>query len=276
MKSEILATLEYSKNLIISPDMDGFVSAQLLNRYNGSKVVGTYDKNILCLSDGVIGAYLAPGTPWYDASNSEIGIRAKDCLFVDCDINNSNYVSIGNHMRLQNDNMSSQSFNPNTHFGITNYSDKFPFATAYLIAYATGITTSATDMIRMAYADSTLRNMENYSDNMRTWSDRMNCPAVEYVIHNTDVAKEIDEGIRKQYPNQSFTSKRYGKDRYIQTLNDALVQEKISHETLTHGNKYLSDKVGFVTAKKYNNNIFSYAEIFSGEYSVTYYDVIEW
>ena len=255
MKTEILKTLEHSTNLIISPDMDGFISAQLLNRYNGSKVVGTYDKNILCLADG---------------------ISPRDCLFVDCDMNHPDYVSIGNHMRLANDNMSAKSFNPNIQFGITKYSDKFPFATAYLIAFATGIQTSATEMIRMAYADSTLRNMDNYSDNMRTWSDRMNCPAVEYVIQNTDIAKGVDDEFRTVYPNQSFTSKRYGKERYIQTLNEAFVQEKVSHETLTRGYKYSSDKIGLTTMKKYMCDIFSYAEVYSGEYSVTYYDRMEW
>jgi hypothetical protein len=255
MKTEILQTIEHSTNLIISPDMDGFVSAQLLNRYNGAKVVGTYDKNILCFSEGV---------------------SPRDCLFVDCDMNHPDYVSIGNHMRLQNDNMSSKSFNPNIYFGITKYSDKFPFATAYLIAFATEINTSATEMIRMAYADSTLRNMESYSDNMRTWSDRMICPAVDYIIYETDDAKQIDEGIRIQYPNQSFTSKRYGKERYIQTLNDAFVQEKVSHETLVKGYKYQTDKVGLTTVKKYMCDIFSYAEVFGGEYSVTYYDIMDW
>lgn len=255
MKTEILKTLDHSINLIISPDMDGFVSAQLLNRYNGAKVVGTYDKNILCLSAEV---------------------ELENCLFVDCDINNKDLVSIGNHMRLQNDNMSAKSFNPNRHFGITNYSDKFPFATAYLIAYATGLKTSATEMIRMAYADSTLRNMDNYSDNMRTWSDRMNCPSVEYVIYETEDAREIDEGIRRIYPNQSFTSKRYGKERYIQTLNEAFIQEKVSHETLISGEKYMADKVGINTMKKYMNDIFSYAEVFGGEYSITYYDRMDW
>ena len=112
--------------------MDGFLSAQLLNRYNGSQIVGTYDKNILCLADG---------------------INPTECLFVDCDINNPDYVSVGNHMRLLDDNMSSKSFNPNVHYGITKYSDKFPFATAFLIAFATELETSATEMIRMAYAD---------------------------------------------------------------------------------------------------------------------------
>jgi hypothetical protein len=255
LKKEILNTIEGFDKIIISPDMDGFISAKLLNRFNGSVVVGTYDKNILCLSDGV---------------------DPKDCLFVDCDINNFDYVSIGNHMRMANDRMSEKSFNPNIHFEITKYSDKFPFATAYLIAFATGIETSATEMIRMAYADSTLRNMESYSENMRVWSERMNCPAVEYVIHNTDVAKQIDDGIRTVYTKQSFTNRAYGKPRYIQELSDNLIKENVSHETIVDGYKYKTDKVGAVTVKKYMADIFSYAEVFGGEYSVTYYDRMEW
>lgn len=255
MKSEILETLEHSKNLIISPDMDGFMSAQLLGRYNGSKVVGTYDKNILCLSDGV---------------------KVEECLFVDCDINHPNIVSIGNHMRLINDKMSKRSFNPNIHFGITTYSDKFPFATAYLIAFATEVETSATDIIRMAYADSTLRNMDNYSDNMRTWSSRMKCSSVNYVISSTEYAKTLDDEIRVTYPNQSFTSKRYGKKRYIEELNGAFERENISHSPITTGIKYMSDKVGYNTVMRYMDDIFSYAEIYQGEYSVTYDQEVIW
>ncbi len=95
MKTAILETLEHSKNLIISPDMDGFMTAKLLERFNGSKIVGSYDKNILCLADG---------------------INAEECLFVDCDMNRQEYVSLGNHMRLLDDNMSVESFNPNVHF----------------------------------------------------------------------------------------------------------------------------------------------------------------
>ncbi len=255
LKSKILETLNYSKNLIISPDMDGFVSAQLLTKYNGSKVVGTYDKNILCLSDGV---------------------DITKCLFVDCDLNSGRTVSIGNHMRLINDNMSEHGFNPNKFFGITQYNAKFPFATAFLIAFATEVETSKTDIIRMAYADSTLRNMENYSDNMRTWSDRMKCPAIDYVIENTDIAKQMDDDLRTKYTTQSFTSKRYGKKRYIEELNNALAQENVSHETIKDGVKFSSDKVGITTVKRYMNDILSYAEVFGGEYSITYYDMMEW
>jgi len=253
MKTDILKTLEYSQNLIISPDMDGFMSAELINRYNGSTVVGTYDKNILCLADDV---------------------DPQQCLFVDCDMNG--FVSIGNHMRLLEDGMSDKSFNPNKSFAISTYTDKFPYATAFLIAFATEVQTSLSDRIRMAFSDSTLLNMQKYGDNMRNWSNRMMCDPVSYVIWNTDEIQEEDRKIREIYPNQSFTSKRYGKERYIQTINDALASEKIPHKQIVNGKKYLTDKVGVNTVKRYMSDIMSYAEVFTGEYSVTYKEEIEW
>jgi hypothetical protein len=255
MKSQILETLEHSKKLIISPDMDGFMTAKLLERFNGSKIVGSYDKNILCLADG---------------------INPEECLFVDCDMNRQEYVSLGNHMRLLEDNMSVESFNPNVHFGVSTYSDKFPFATAFLISFATEVQTSNLDLIRMAFADSTLKNMEKYSENMRNWSLRMDHPAVKYIIDNSDIAKANDVQARFDYIDQSFTSKRYGKTRYIDTLNNALEGQGMKFERLTQGMKYVSDKVGLNTLIRYNKDIISYAEIFTGEYSVTYDQEKEW
>jgi hypothetical protein len=255
MKTDILKTLEHSKNLIISPDMDGFMTAKLLERFNGSKIVGSYDKNLLCLADG---------------------IDPEECLFVDCDMNRQEYVSLGNHMRLIRDGMSDKSFNPNVHFGVTTYSDKFPFATAFLISFATEVQTSNTDLIRMAFADSTLRNMEKYSDNMRNWSDRMNHAAVKYIIDNSDIARDNDRQARFDYVDQSFTSKRYGMARYLDTLNKALETEGMAFEPLVYGRKYLSDKVGLNTLQRYGSDIISYAEIFTGEYSVTYDQTIPW
>ena len=255
MKTDILATLEHSRNLIISPDMDGFMSAKLLERFNGSQIVGSYDKNILCLADG---------------------IDPEDCLFLDCDMNRYNFVSLGNHMRLLEDSMSYKSFNPNVHFGVTTYSDKFPFATAFLISFATEVQTSTTDLIRMAFADSTLKNMEKYEPNMRNWSDRMDHPAVRYIMDNSDIAKANDVQARFDYVDQSFTSKRYGKERYLDTLNKALEAQGMKFQTLTRGNKYICDKVGLNTVIRYNRDIISYAEIFTGEYSVTYDEVAVW
>jgi hypothetical protein len=255
MKTDILATLEHSQNLIISPDMDGFMSAKLLERFNGSQIVGSYDKNLLCLADGV---------------------DPEECLFLDCDMNRENFVSLGNHMRLLEDGMSSKSFNPNVHFGVTTYSDKFPFATAFLISFATEVQTSNADLIRMAFADSTLKNMEKYEPNMRNWSDRMDHPAVRYITDNSDIAKQNDAEARFEYVDQSFTSKRYGKQRYLDTLNTALEAQGMKFKPLTRGSKYICDKVGLNTLKRYNRDIISYAEIFTGEYSVTYDEVAVW
>ena len=255
MKTAILKTLEHSKNLIISPDMDGFMTAKLLERFNGSKIVGSYDKNILCLADD---------------------IDPSECLFVDCDMNREEFVSLGNHMRLIRDGMSSKSFNPNVHFDVTTYTDKFPFATAFLISFATEAQTSEQDLIRMAFADSTLKNMEKYSDNMRNWSKRMDHSAVRYIIDNSDIAKRNDAQARFDYVDQSFTSKRYGKQRYLDTLNNALQGQGMKFEPLTRGSKYICDKVGINTLIRYNRDIISYAEIFTGEYSVTYDQEKEW
>jgi hypothetical protein len=255
MKTAILKTLEHSKNLIISPDMDGFMTAKLLERFNGSKIVGSYDKNLLCLADG---------------------INPEECLFVDCDMNREGFVSLGNHMRLIEDGMSSKSFNPNVHFGVTTYSDKFPYATAFLISFATEVQTSDSDLIRMAFADSTLKNMEKYSDNMRNWSTRMDHPAVKYITDNSDIARDNDRQARFDYIDQAFVSKRYGKQRYLDTLNKALEAQGMKFEPLTKGSKYVCDKVGVNTVIRYNRDIISYAEIFTGEYSVTYDQEKEW
>lgn len=255
MKTDILNTLEHSRNLIISPDMDGFMSAKLLERFNGSQIVGSYDKNLLCLADG---------------------IDPEECLFLDCDMNREEFVSLGNHMRLLKDGMSSKSFNPNVHFGVSTYSDKFPFATAFLISFATEVQTSTADLIRMAFADSTLKNMEKYSNNMRNWSDRMDHPALRYIMDNSDIAKANDVQARFDYVDQSFTSKRYGKERYLDTLNKALEAQGMKFQTLTRGYKYLCDKVGLNTLRRYNGDIISYAEIFTGEYSVTYDQTAVW
>jgi hypothetical protein len=255
MKSNILDTLDYSKKLIISPDIDGFMTAKLINKYNGSMVVGAYDKNILTIADGV---------------------NPEECLFVDCDMNTPEFVSIGNHMRLLSDNISVESFNPNVHFEVTKYTDKFPYATCFLITFATGIETSDLDKNRMAYADSTYKNLIKYERNMRNWSLRMYHNEVERILYPRPSDHNERLWIEKQYPKQSFLSKQFGKTRYIKTLNDALISEKINHLPITEGKKY---KIGLVdknTVVAYNKDMISYAEIYSGEYSVTYNQLADW
>lgn len=251
MQSAILETLQKSQKIIISPDIDGFMSAELLNRKYGSQIVGTYDKNLLCLADD---------------------IKPEECLFVDCDMNTKSFVSVGNHMRIENDNMADSSFNPNRFWNTKIYTSKFPYATCFLISSAIEADLDLYDLKRMAHADSTLINMDNYSINMRKWSSRLRESDVKPIIEQT---LDISD-IREKYPNQSFSSKRFGKERYITTLNEALNSEGMNYLELKTTKKYMADKVGINTLLRYMDDIISYAEIYSGEYSVTYNQEIEW
>jgi len=255
LKNSILDTLEYSKKLIISPDIDGFMTAKLINKYNGSIVVGAYDKNILTIAEG---------------------INPEDCLFVDCDMNTPEFVSIGNHMRLLSDNISVESFNPNVHFEVTKYTDKFPYATCFLITFATGVLTSDLDKNKMAYADSTYKNLIKYEKNMKNWALKFYHNEVERILNPRLSDHNERLWVEKEYPKQSFLSKQFGKTRYIKALNDALISEKINHLPVVHGTKYKTGLVDKNTVITYNKDIISYAEIYSGEYSVTYNQIADW
>ena len=255
MKASILNTLEHSKKLIISPDIDGFMTAKLINKYNGAVVVGAYDKNILTLAEG---------------------INPEECLFVDCDMNTADFASIGNHMRLLSDNISVESFNPNVHFEVTKYTEKFPYATCFLITFATGVETSDLDKNIMAYADSTYKNLIKYERNMRNWASRIYHNEVERILNPVFSDHNERLWIEKKYPKQSFLSKQFGKTRYIKTLNEALESEKVQYLPITTGKKYKTGLVDKNTVTAYNKDIISYAEIYSGEYSVTYKQVAEW
>jgi hypothetical protein len=100
--------------------------------------------------------------------------------------------------------------------------------------------------------------------------------ATRYIIDNSDIARKNDAQARFDYVDQAFVSKRYGKERYLDTLNKALEGQGMKFEPLTSGKKYLCDKVGISTLRRYNKDIISYAEIFTGEYSVTYDQHVDW
>lgn len=253
MQKEILDTIAYSQKLIVSPDVDGFMSAKLLSKYNGSSVVGTYDKNLLLLADG---------------------IDPKDCLFVDCDMNSPDYVSIGNHMRLMEDNISVESFNPNTHYKVKQYNQKFPFATCFLLAFAIEPETTLNDNLRMAYADSTYKNKVDYAENMQHWSILLDCPQTQFVMNN-DIHNSVEKHMAHMEGKQSFVSRRLGQEKYIDQMNQTLKSQGIEIE-LTKGYKYQTGLIDKTTCMRYNKDIISYAEVYGGEYSVTYKDQVEW
>jgi len=268
LKDSILNTLSYSPYSIISPDPDGLISAKLLNRFNGSIVVGTYDKNILTIADG---------------------IDPKEVLYVDCDMNKEEFVSIGNHMRLPSDNISTKSFNPNVHFNIKAYDKKFCFATCFLITFATELKTSDFEKNFMAYSDSTYKNLEKYGSNMEKWASRIPHDAVERIFSpipsDHDKRLQIEkkcQKLREQFAmvyggkptkKQSFVNNRFGKSKYISAINDLLVSENIQHRPIIDGVRYTMDIVGKPTVMKYNQDIISYARTSSSKYSITYEDL---
>jgi len=246
MKDAILETLDYSQKLIISPDIDGFSCAKMLADYNDSQVVGLYDKNILVLAEH---------------------INPIECLFVDCDMN-APFVSIGNHMRLSDDNMSIISFNPNTYYDVKQYTSKFPYATAFLIAHALEVETTHTTKIRMSYADSTYKNAKKYESNMRAWSEKMWDENVKFVLDEHNYL-DIDR-LSLEYPKQAFVSRRVNPQTYIDKISEELSNWAIPSLPLVNYQKFDTGLVDKTTVKRYMDDIISYAEIYTNEFSVTY------
>jgi hypothetical protein len=128
----------------------------------------------------------------------------------------------------------------------------------------------------MAYADSTYKNLINYERNMKSWSTRIYHNEVERVLNPKPSDHNERLWIEKTYPKQSFLSKQFGKTRYIQALNNSLASENIKHLPIMHGKKYKTGLVDKNTVTRYNKDMISYAEIYSGEYSVTYNQIADW
>lgn len=253
MQSSIQKTLEYSNKLIVSPDIDGFLCAELLSRKFNIEVVGTYDKNILSLADN---------------------IDPKECLFVDCDMNTKEYVSIGNHMRLRDDNIADLSFNPNSFQKVLKYSSKFPYATCFLVAVGIDVQTTEQDHIRMGYADSTYLNNINYADNMRYWSNVLPHSSVTDILSN-NLFDKIEEYKVLQDGKQAPVSRRLGLSKYMAQMNEVFLNLPFATRPLTSIKKYQKGLIDINTLQRYMTDIISYAEVFGGEYSVTYKDVVE-
>jgi N-methylhydantoinase B/oxoprolinase/acetone carboxylase alpha subunit len=104
----------------------------------------------------------------------------------------------------------------------------------------------------------------------------MSHPSVDYIIQNSPESIEADNLFRKTQTSQALVSKRFGKARYIETLNNAFKASLVPFEPISDGIKYLSDKVGINTVTRYNKDIISYAEVYMGEYSVTYDQEVVW
>ena len=99
---------------------------------------------------------------------------------------------------------------------------------------------------------------------------------LDLVFEPTENISNLITELEELYPSQCFVSKRLGKTNYLKKMNGTLTNLGLSHMPLTTGIKYMTDRVGKNTVIKYNQDIISYAEIFGGEYSITYNEEMNW
>lgn len=161
MKSEVLKALDYSNNVIISPDFDGLLSAAIVNKYKPINISGIYTTNRLFMLDD---------------------IDPTKAVWIDHDIRDPRIVSIGCHSVYPEVQVNPLSFNPHRIYNQhpdscfkgkgSNTKDKFPFSTSVLLAHAyEWFPEDDMSIMFLAHADSGYKVYNDYFGNVRAWSD---------------------------------------------------------------------------------------------------------
>lgn len=153
---------------ILSPDSDGFLCGLLVTNYLDGEIVGFYDGKIALVKGG---------------------ISAKDCIFLDMDINRSGIKSIGHHMVIYNKRIT----HPNTNYsnciqpnilrnfdGRNDFQKKYPFGTIHLLLgifqEAKLIDKLPKDAIwPLLFTDGVWNNLFGYTENCIEW---INCMGI--------------------------------------------------------------------------------------------------
>ena len=167
-------TLPENRLMVISNDIDGFVSASFLSACLGWQLVGVYTMNALYLTDGIVDE--KPSTQ----EALEEALSEKEVTFVDHDINHPNILSIGHHILKWSNatpagrHILETSINPNLLRGITckQFERKYPFATIHLLL--SGLPHPPINIKRrfltlLLHIDSSLKNAFNYQSNALDW-----------------------------------------------------------------------------------------------------------
>ena len=164
------ATRQKYVRVVLSPDIDGIVSACLLSHYLAEKHNAATE---------IIGTYNGRHVRMIDTFRLD---DLRDAIWLDLDVRFSEVKTcIGQHflgpltMRT-----SAASFNPNCIFQIENMSDKYPFATAHLILFGLlsekifppGLFTPM-GKAAVAHADSCFWVCRKYKSNAQKWTDRL-------------------------------------------------------------------------------------------------------
>lgn len=171
------------KYLIISPDLDGLLSACLASHVYGSKIIGIYDTRTLML---------------FDNHTME---QAKEALWIDLDIQNKNILSFGHHiLQIDGEELSRfnpNSFNPNVLYGLDwkkcfkdrtpTSLNKCPYSTitillAFLESYVMSIPPNkgTKGFSLIAHADSLHEIVWNHNHNINLWK-KMMFPHSEFI-----------------------------------------------------------------------------------------------
>jgi len=164
------------KAIVVSPDIDGILSALLFKKRYGSKIVGIYSTVDIILLNG--------------ATRADI----QKALWLDHDVTHPSVKCIGQHLlRVRDDdvlsNVAPESFNPNEFFDQTYVRsfkglnkpgrDKYPFGTIHFLMEALNEsypTRGSEAYALFAHADGTWANAIKYSPNCNRWRDLMFAP----------------------------------------------------------------------------------------------------
>lgn len=137
-------------------DLDGIISALILCHYLGWELVGVYDLQ---------GLYLD--------TNFKGDIR--DIIYIDLDITNPNYKSLGHHIIGE---QNSNHLNINNLFGINHnrYKEKFPLSTSLFLFWLLektlpnpNLKSEILSFLFLLHADSVYKNHKDYTNNVQNW-----------------------------------------------------------------------------------------------------------
>jgi len=202
--------------VIISPDVDGLLSAAVLAFHRPVHIIGAYTTTHLLLGKGVTKRQAANAL-WLDHDVSEPGVRC-----------------VGQHLVLldEKDSLPRRepvSFNPNIWYpqawdksfrgSSGKKRDKYPFGTAHFLASALGLSakfTSPAQLALFAHADGTWRTVVDYFANAEIWQSLMfpDDPLIEKLMdgyqsqpkhleaHSQLIKILLDSGIKSQ-PSRS-------------------------------------------------------------------------
>lgn len=153
---------EEHQKLIISPDSDGLLCALLYLNYFNGEVVGFYDGKVMLVKDG---------------------IDPKSCLFLDMDVFNQAFKSVGHHMVMLNKNRlpdnwcryqnclqinNLRNFDKNLDF-----QRKYPFATIHflltILSHVKKIELADDAIVPLLFSDGVWTVLFGYTENCLDW-----------------------------------------------------------------------------------------------------------